>query len=168
MMLTLFKYLLISTLLFSQGNTSVHPFYVTVTEIEHNSKAQTLEISCKIFTDDFENTLRNHYSGKIDLINPQNTEAVSKIVKDYIKKHLKINVNGVNTELSFIGYENKEEGIISYFECKNIREVKAIEITDNLLYDYKPEQISIIHVTVNGKRKSTKLVNPEEKVFLEF
>lgn len=168
MMLTLFKFLLFSTFLFSPGKTNVHPFYVTVTEIEHNAKAQTLEISCKIFTDDFEHTLRNNYKGKIDLIYPQNAEAVSLIVKDYIKKHLKINVNGVVAEMSFIGYENKDDGIVSYFECEKIKTVKTIEITNNLLYDYKPEQISIIHVTVNGKRQSTKLVNPEEKALLEF
>ncbi len=168
MISTLFNYLLISILLFSQGDVKVHPFYVTVTEIEHNSKAQTLEISCKIFTDDFEHTLRNHYNEKIDLINPQDVNATSAIVKDYITKHLKISVNGINSILSFVGYEKKEEGIIAYFECSQIKTVKTIEVTDNLLYDYKAEQISIIHITVNGKRTSTKLLNPEEKAFFVF
>ena len=31
-----------------------HPFFVSVTEINHNAKDKTIEIACKIFTDDFE------------------------------------------------------------------------------------------------------------------
>ncbi|MEO5967573.1 MAG: DUF6702 family protein [Ferruginibacter sp.] len=168
MIFTILKYLLISTFLFSQGDVKVHPFYVTVTQVAYNGKAQTLEIGCKIFTDDFEKTLRKHYSEKIDLINPQNDSISSAIVNDYITKHLKISVNGINSNLSFLGYEEKDEGIIAYFECSKIKNVKTIEVTNNLLYDYNAEQISIIHITVNGKRTSTKLVNPEEKAFFKF
>ena len=43
-----------------------------------------------------------------------------------------------------------------------------MEITDNILYEYKKEQISIIHTIVNGNRQSTKLINPEEKCSFEF
>ena len=168
MVLTLLKYLLISTLIFSSPEKSIHPFYVTVTEIEHNANAQTLEISCKIFTDDFEHTLRKHYNGKIDLINPENQKSTAAIVNDYIKKHLKINVNGANAEMVFIGYEKKEEGIISYFEIEKIKTVKRVVVTNNLLYDYMPEQIGIIHLTVSNKRQSTKLVNPDDNAEFEF
>ena len=35
-----------------------HPIFVSVTQIDHNATDKTLEISCKIFTDDFEQTLR--------------------------------------------------------------------------------------------------------------
>ncbi len=34
-----------------------HPFYVSVTEISHNAKDKTLEISCKLFSSDFETVL---------------------------------------------------------------------------------------------------------------
>ena len=32
---------------------SQHPFHVSVVEINHNAEDKTLEITCKIFTDDF-------------------------------------------------------------------------------------------------------------------
>jgi hypothetical protein len=37
------------------GDTQLfsHPFFISVTEINHNSGDKNLEISCKIFTDDF-------------------------------------------------------------------------------------------------------------------
>ena len=70
--------------------------------------------------------------------------------------------------MQFIGYEHQEEGILSYFQVNNITAVKKIAIVNNILYEYKQEQIGIIHVTVDGNRKSTKLNNPEDKCSFEF
>jgi hypothetical protein len=145
-----------------------HPLFVSVTEIELNTKDKTLEISCKIFTDDFEKTLRQNYKTTVDLLKPKDKNAMNKLVSDYVQKHLLLTVDGKKTTLQFLGYEQNEEGILSYYQVNNIQSVKKINITDNILYDYKKEQIGIIHVTVDGNRKSTKLNNPEDKASFEF
>lgn len=145
-----------------------HPIFVSVTEIEHNKKENSLEVSCKLFTDDFEKTLRSTYHTKADLINPADRVGMEKLVNDYIQKHLKINVDGKNVNLKFIGFEQVEEGIYSYFEAANIQKMKSITIINNLLYEYKPEQIGLVHVIEDGHRKSTKLVNPVYKATIEF
>ena len=171
----LFKWLMILSAVHLQeanksslGGLGSHPVYMSVTEIEHNAKDKTLEISCKIFTDDFEKTLRQSYKGIVDLINPKDKAAMDKLVSAYVQKHLLIKADGKPVALQFIGYEQQEEGINSYYQVNNIPSVKKIEITDNILYEYKDQQISLLHVTVGGNRKSTKMVNPEEKVSLEF
>jgi hypothetical protein len=144
-------------------NKYLHPYFVTVTEIQHNKKEKILEISCKIFTDDFEKTLRSNYKTHVDLLNPKDQSKMDKLVTDYIRKHLRIIVNGKILQLQFAGYENEEEAIWCYFQVKNIAAVKKIEVNDDLLFEYKKEQINLLHITVNGKRKSTKLNNPESK-----
>ena len=136
--------------------------------IEHNAKEKTLEISCRIFTNDLETTLRKSNKGFIDLINPRDKSAMNKLVNDYIQKHLSIQVDGKTVALQFLGYEQQEDAINSFFQVNNIASVKKISVTDNILYEYKSEQISLLHVTVNGNRKSTKMVNPEERASLEF
>ena len=50
----LFKWLMTVSLLSGFSGNSNHPIFMSVTEIEHNAKDKTLEISCKVFTDDFE------------------------------------------------------------------------------------------------------------------
>jgi hypothetical protein len=145
-----------------------HPLFVSVTEIELNAKDKTLEISCKIFTDDFEKTLRQNYKTMVDLLKPKDKNAMNKLVSDYVQKHLLLTVDGKKITLQFLGYEQNEEGILSYYQVNNIQSVKKINITDNILYDYKKEQTGIIHVTVDGNRKSTKLNNPEDKASFEF
>ncbi|MEO6546895.1 MAG: DUF6702 family protein [Ferruginibacter sp.] len=149
-------------------STSTHPIFVSVTEIGHNATNKTLEISCKIFTDDFETSLRKIYHTKIDLLDPKLTAAMNPIVADYVQKHLSITVDGKLVVLRFLGFEQQEEGVTSYFEVKDIPRVQKIELTDNILYEYHPEQIGIIHAMVKGERKSTKLNNPEMKAVFVF
>ena len=93
----LFKWFLAAAM-FLHGHApeeKMHPFYVSVAEIEHNATTKTLEISCKIFTDDFENTLRaanKHIV--IDLINPPDKSVMDRIVNAYVQKNFKLIVNG--------------------------------------------------------------------------
>jgi len=164
----LFKWLMIGGLISGSPKTTVHPIFVSVTEIEHNIKEKTLEISCKIFTDDFEKTLRQAYKTPVDLLQPKDKNAMNKLVADYVQKHLQIKIDGKNIALQFIGYEQQEEGIVSFYQAADINPFKKMEITDNILFEYKKEQMSILHVTVSGKRQSTKLVNPEDKTSFVF
>jgi len=163
-----FKWLLVFSLLAPKAVADNHPIFVSVTEIEHNATDKTLEISCKIFTDGFEKTLRQTYKGKIDLLDVKYKTQMSAIISDYVNRHLSVKADDKPGKLNFIGFEQEEEGIISYFQINNIPAVKKIDITDNILYEYKKEQISLLHVIVKGERKSTKLLNPEEKASFNF
>jgi hypothetical protein len=167
----LYKWLLLCSLSFfsnTSGNKALHPYFVSVTEIEHNASDKTLEISCKIFTDDFEKTLRQNYKTTVDLLKPKDKAAMNKLVSDYVQKHLLLLVNGKAVSLQFLGYEQQEEGILSYYQVTNIAAVNRIDITNSILYDYKKDQIGIIHVIVDGNRKSTRLDNPKDKAAFEF
>lgn len=154
--------------LFTVSTPKQHPIFVSVTEIEHNAKEKTLEVSCKIFTDDFEKTLRNAYKTKIDLADANLKPAMDKLINDYVQKHLKINVDGKQVALKYLGFEKIDEGIYSYYQADNVTSVKNAVVTDDILYEYKSEQISLIHFIVNGDRKSTKLNNPENRAVLSF
>ena len=89
-------------------------------------------------------------------------------MSDYVQKHFSVKVNEQPVALQFLGFERQEEAIYSYWQANNITAVKKVNVTDNLLYDYKKEQISIIHVIVGGERKSTKLNNPDDKASFEY
>lgn len=147
---------------------TLHPFYVSVTEIQENVKDKIVEVSCKIFTDDFEKTLRMHYSNKIDLLNPPDKAVANKLIKDYITKHLSISLDGKLQSLQYVGYEKNEEGVECYFQINNPLIHSKVTVVNNVLFEYKPEQINIVHVTVRGKRQSTQLVNPNDRKTFNF
>ena len=155
-------------ILFLFSNAANHPIYVSVTEIEHNAKDHILEISCKIFTNDFETTLRKKNTIKIDLLNPTDRKVMDDLVSKYIKQHLQVQLEGKPVVLKYLGYEQSDESIQSYFQVEDVQSVSHISIQDNLLYEYKPEQMSLLHVTVKSNRKSMRLNNPEDKVDFQF
>ena len=147
---------------------TMHPIYVSVTEMQHNAKDKTLEISCKIFTSDFETILKSKSKSKINLLQPTDKKLMESLVDQYIQQHLKIKVDGQIKKMEFLGYEQNEDAIQSYFEIGDVATIKKIDVQDDILYEYKSEQISIIHIVVNGNRKSTKLVNPGSNFSLSF
>ncbi len=153
--------------LFFSG-ASMHPIYVSVAEIEYNAKGKTLEVSCKLFTDDFEKTLRSVYKTNVDLINPPNRAAMDRLVNDYVQKNFKLTLDGKPVSLKYLGYEEIEEGIYSYYEASGINEPKNVQIFNTLLYANHTQQMGLMHVTVNGSRKSTRLNNPDSQATVSF
>ena len=153
---------------FKNVTTNLHPLFISVTEIEQNSKERTVEISCKIFTDDFEKTLRMNTKDKVDLLNPAIKSQMEKLVNSYIQKHLIVQIDSKQVAMKFIGYEQQEEGITSYFQVDNIASIKNIKVFNNLLYEFNVQQMGIIHAIVNGTRKSSKLNNPEANALFEW
>lgn len=169
MALILYKWLMMVFLQWAPMQPDVHPFYVSVTEVHQHTPNGNLEITCKIFTDDFEHTLRNANPGvRIDLLRKDMQDEMQPLIASYIKQHLKLYVNGSPVYIQMIGYEQEEEGIISYFESTPVKSVQQLKVWSNLLYEYKEEQMNLFHITVNGKRKSFKLNHPEQQMEVSF
>jgi hypothetical protein len=152
----------------SEGAALKHPLYVTVTEVSHNAKDKILEISCKIFTNDFEAALEKASNTKVDLADPKDKPAADKLVNDYVIKHLQLKVDGKPVGLQFVGSEKETDATWSYFQVPNIATVKRIDIMNNLLYESFSNEINIMHVSANGNKKSGKLNSPDTNTFFEF
>ncbi|HTD93516.1 MAG TPA: DUF6702 family protein [Chitinophagaceae bacterium] len=145
-----------------------HPMHVSVVEVNHNSAEKTLEVSCKVFTDDFEKVLAQNYKAKVDLINPADRPAMEKLVSDYVHKHLSLKADGKPVNLSYMGYEKDNDAIYSYFQVENVPSVKKIEISNTTMFDMFTDQINLMHVIVGGNRKSQKLDYPEKNASFSF
>ena len=152
----------------AKSGINFHPYYISVVEINHNATDKALEISCKIFTNDFETTLEKNYKVKVDLSNPKDKAGADKWISDYIKKHLSIKVDGKDVNLDYVGFEKDEEAVFSYFQVENVVGVKRVNVSNSLLHDFSDQQINIIHCSVGGKRQSTKLDYPNTEASFQF
>lgn len=147
--------------------SSFHPFYISVTEIKHVKEKKQLQISCKMFTDNLEDVVRKQSGKKVDLING-NEEENKKLINAYITKCLIIEINFKKLPLTFVGYEKEEDATWVYFEITCIKPPENIKIENSLLYESFAGQINMMHVTVNGIRKSFKLQNPDKIAVFTF
>jgi hypothetical protein len=144
-----------------------HPFYVSVTEI-NISKNKPVEISCRIFYDDLERTLEKQVHSPVDIVKPADKKKMDAWINDYIQKHLAVTADGKRLVLSYVGYEIQEDAAWIYLENKETGPFKKIEVRDDLLFSEHPEQLNIVHVIVDGQRKSTKLENPAAEAAFIF
>ncbi len=146
----------------------LHPLYISVTEISHNAKDKTLEISCKMFTNDLEATLEKTAHAKVDLSEPKDKKVTDKLITEYVGQHLQLKIDGKTVSLHFIGSEKEADGTWSYFVVNDVVTVKRMEIVNSLLYDNFDQEINIIHASVGGGKKSTRLNYPDTATTLEF
>ena len=147
---------------------SFHPFYVNVTDIKYDQKSKSLQISCRTFTDDLEKALEKANGKSIDLLHPKDKDTADKWVSTYIQKHLSISINGKKQTLNYIGYEQEEEAIWSYFEVNNIATPSNINLESTILYDVEETQTGIVHLDINGNKQSSKLTNPDKQLSFVF
>jgi hypothetical protein len=145
-----------------------HPFYVSVTEINTNATAKTLEISCKFFSNDLEQIIEKDYKTQLDITLEKYKADFDKYIPDYVAKHLQLIVNGKQVVINYIGFEMEKQSAYTYFEVSNITTLKTINITNRLLYDFTDQQINIMHITVSDKRQSTKLNYPDSQAAFSF
>lgn len=145
-----------------------HPLHLSSTEVNINPKSNTIEISCRIFTDDFEDLLGKKYKVKPDLSASAKHQEMDMLIKDYMKSHLALGTNSKNLHLNYLGFENDNEAVIVYLESEKVKAVKKLETNCTLMYDLFDDQTNIFHITMNGKRKSDKLTYPEKKLVSVF
>lgn len=148
--------------------SALHPFHMAVTEINHNSKEKSLEISCKFFTDDFEQAIEKNYKVPLDIAAGKDKALFDKYIPDYINKHLIFTVDGKPLSLNYMGYQTEKEWVHCFFNMSNIGAVKKLDIINNLLHDFSTDQINIMHITMNGKRQSASLNYPATKVSFQL
>lgn len=145
-----------------------HPLHVSTTEVNINTKDKTLEISTRIFSDDFEAVLVKLYKQKTDLSNPAIKTQMDALVKKYLLSHIQIKANGKIVPLNYIGFEIDHEATNIYLEAEKVTTLKSVEVNSTVLYDMFEDQMSIVHIVKGSTRKSTKILYPEKSFSVTF
>lgn len=151
-----------------QKANTMHPFYVSVVQLEQNSAEKTLEISYKFFPDDLENALEKKFNTTLDIYSEKDKSSFNKFLPAYITSSFHLTINGTPVTLSYIGFEIEKESVFCYLEVKNIFSVKTIDIDNRLLYDFIKDQMNIMHININDKKQSAKLSYPMTKASFVF
>ena len=153
-----------------EGSTSslIHPLHVSVVEINYDIPEKTLEITARIFTDDFEKVLGKKFGKKADFYSTTYTEQMAAMVKAYIPEHLTVWLDKKPIKYIYLGHEIIGEAVFVYFQAENTPLFSTLELKNSLLYDLFDDQSSINHVIVAGKRHSNKIVGPETTASFKF
>ena len=135
----------------------LHPFYVSITEIEYNPASQSLEIAMKIFVDDLNTAMETHLPERIWLGDSQENTQANLLLQQYLLNRVQIKVNETPVTFQWIGREIEEDACWVYLEVPKIPTLNSLEISHRLLMEVFPGQSNIVHIRKDKEVKSLTL-----------
>lgn len=155
--------------------TVLHPYHIGSVEMNYNTSSQTFEVTGRFFMDDLEQSINQNQKQKVFFQRKNHEQKMNTLLENWCQKNFGLKVNGKVLKLHFIGYEEDKESVNVYLESTPMAQPKMVEVGVTALHHIFDDQLNIIHIIVNGKRKSHKLrypkkywkVNFMEKVHLE-
>ena len=96
--LLLFAVLLLSSF-------AVHKFYVSVTQVDYVPSKKRMEITSRIFLDDFEKALNKRFNTKVNLTSARELPEAEELIKTYLKEKIKISINKKPQGIEFLARE---------------------------------------------------------------
>jgi len=134
-----------------------HPFHISITDIEFDEEAKSVEIAQKIFIDDFEEALNAAGNEGTDLVNESEKSANDALIKTYIINNLNLEVNGKPAEYQFLGTLIEGDAIWCFLEIPKTKKLKSIKVKNTILLEMFDDQMNLVHVKRSEKIKSMRL-----------
>ncbi len=159
------KALVIFLFIVLSGFTSIHKYYVSVTDVEYSGKSKALQITSRLFIDDFEKVLHERYENSIKI---DNQNKADYYIASYYTKKFVVTVNKQPQKLKFIGKEIEDDMVVSYFEIENVPTINTLAITNKLLFDQFEGQQNITHIKINNTKKSFLLIKDKPSGLLNL
>ena len=147
---------------------TMHKYYVSLCEIEFIKEKQSIQITLGVFIEDLEFTLNKNSGKQLNLGSKIEVGNIDDYYKKYLNEHLQISVNGKNQPYKFIGKEYDGDIVRFYLEINSIKELKSIEVTNNILIQEFDNQKNIVKIKVKDFNKTFYLNKSNDKSLLKF
>lgn len=134
-----------------------HPFHVSVCDVEYNEEAKSIQLSQRIFLDDFEQTLNKKYRTNLVIDNEFSKVYRDSLIKVYLFESIHLSIDGKRKKGIYIGNEIEDDAMWCFIEFKRINKFKSLKIKSNVLIETFEDQANIIHFIYGDYEKSIKL-----------
>jgi hypothetical protein len=132
---------------------AAHPVHVSVTNLDINTGKNTIFISQKMFTDDFDLLFYHLYEKNIKPVEGRDfTPNELSLINGYMKDAFVIEAGSKKLPLEFVKKEQDKESIWLYYTCSlPANKIKTLMLTNSLLLQVFEDQTNLVIVTYLGK-----------------
>lgn len=162
------KFLSIFLLFYIVTSFTIHKFYVSVTQVDYVKNKSRVEITSRIFIDDFNAVLEKKFNKKIYLASNREISEAKDLVKSYLKEKIKVTINNKPVETEFLGTEIDNDVLICYLKVSFSEKITTFGIENSVLTEMFSEQQNLLHTNINNDKSSFLLTRNEKTAFLEF
>ena len=130
-----------------------HAYHSSITEMRYDAGQRRIQMSIKVFTDDFEKALSKGQPKPVSL--SQGGLPATLLAEDYVRRSISVKTAaGAPLPLQFVGMQ--QEGDTHWLYCKVLlpRTMAGIKLRNMLLLDVFGDQTNIVNLEAGGKKQS--------------
>jgi hypothetical protein len=143
-----------------------HEFHSSIAEMHYNMQSKSLEVSIRVFSDDFTLAL-NEANGTNLTEETLISKDAEKAIQQYIVRHFSLVDNKKNVKVGkVIGSENELDATwlyIEFFDCENLN---SFTLFNSILTEIFDDQTNVVNVIYPHDKKS--LIFTKEKKGIPF
>lgn len=150
--------------------TVAHKFYISVTSVEYSDKDRALQITTRVFIDDFERLLQERYGVKVSLATKEESDMANTYIEKYLRTKFVVEIDGKLMDYDFLGKQYDHDIMICYLEIPKIdlNTYKSISVQNEVLMDIFEEQKNVVHFKLGNQKKSFVLIRENNKGMLNL
>ena len=150
--------------------SAAHKFYVSVSNVAYSEKDKALQITSRVFIDDFEKVLEERYGLDAQLATPSESKFADEYIEKYFRAKFIFLIDDEVRPYQFLGKKYDNDVIICYLEILDVDlgKIKSIAVQNELLTDLFDEQQNVVHFKIKDKKKSFVLIRENNKGMLNL
>lgn len=145
-----------------------HPIHVAVTQVDYKAEDKALQVTHKVFVDDFEKQLETLYQADLEIGLAKEHAKCDQFIQQYFNQSFKLLVNGKEVTANWVGKEVEGAALWVYIEYPNIKRVKTIKLENRILFEAFNDQKNLVHFNYKGIKKSLVHEKEDEVGELDF
>ncbi|WP_201983588.1 DUF6702 family protein [Hymenobacter rubidus] len=135
------------------GAAPLHAYHSTITELRYNAAKKQLELSVKVFTDDFERALSQGQPAHVNL-----TDAGPRplaLATAYLVRTLQVSTPaGAPLPLQVLGMQAENDGYWFYCKVSLPGPMAGVKLRQAMLLDVFGDEMNIVNIEAGGKKQS--------------
>lgn len=150
--------------------TVAHKFYLSVTSVEYSDRYRAIQLTTRIFIDDFEKVLLERYGIEGNLASKEESAMADTYIEKYLKEKFIVEINGKQMDYDFLGKVYDNDIMICYVEVPEIslETTSTISLRNEVLMDIFEEQKNVVHFRLGNQKKSFVLIRGNNKGMLKL
>lgn len=141
-----------------------HNYHTSLTRIDFNQEAKSLEIEINLFNHDLEKVLETKNRKRVDL---EKTKNIDALLLDYINENFVIrDKDGIQKKLVWVGKEIKTDLTTVFVEVLKIENYEGLKLQNKIFFESFTEQLNL--VTLHSENKKIDLIFKRGDQFKPF
>jgi len=146
----------------------VHKYYISLTQIDYIKDSESVQITMNLFLDDFELSLNKTFDQNFNLNTKEELENSNDYIQKYLQDHFQLKIDDIAQNTNYLGREYEGDIVYLYIEIENVKTVSTVEVKNNMLIGFFPDQQNLIKLKINDKFDSLLLTKKNDKGLLKF